>query len=95
MNRTEALAIAAERQELCLRMKKMIVDRLDLPIEPAWITDDQPIFGRGLELDSVDTLELLLGVESEFDVSLTEDDRSAFGSVACLIEHILEGRSGE
>jgi acyl carrier protein len=92
MNLFEARDAARERQEMCLRMKKMIVERLDLPIEPGWITDDQPVFGRGLELDSVDTLELLLGVEAEFDVSLTEDDRSAFGSVACLVEHILKDR---
>ena len=89
MNATEAREHAGQRQELCLRMKQMIVDRLDLPIEPAWITDDQPIFGRGLELDSVDTLELLLGVEADFDVSLNEEDRTAFGSIASLIERIV------
>lgn len=92
----EALrAEARTRRELCARIRRMIVDRLDLPIDPGWITDDQPLFGRGLELDSVDTLELMLGVESEFDVSLTDDDRIAFGSVARLAERILEETAGE
>lgn len=92
----EALrADARNRRELCARIRRMIVDRLDLPIDPEWITDDQPLFGRGLELDSVDTLELMLGVESEFDVSLTDDDRIAFGSVARLAERILDETAGE
>lgn len=83
---------AAARLRMCEQLRKMITDRLDLAINPDWISDDQPLFGRGLELDSVDTLELILGVESDFDVSLTDDDRIAFGSVARLAEHIVEER---
>lgn len=85
---------AAGRLEISARIRQMIVKRLDLPIDPDWISNDQPLFGRGLELDSVDTLELTLGVESEFDVSLTEDDRAAFGSVGCLTDRILQERPG-
>ena len=81
-------AEALARRNLCERVRCMIVERLDLPLDPNWITDDQPLFGRGLELDSVDTLELMLGVEAEFDVSLTDDDRVAFGSVAKLVQRI-------
>jgi acyl carrier protein len=85
---------AAGRLKISAQLRRMIVDRLDLPIDPEWISNDQPIFGRGLELDSVDTLELILGIESEFDVSLTEDDRVAFGSVSRLTERILDDRPG-
>jgi len=89
----ETLKMAAkERQGLCDAIKRMIVDRLDLPIDPDWITDDQPLFGRGLELDSVDTLELMLGLEADFDLALTDDDRAAFGSVGTLAARILEER---
>lgn len=84
---------ARETQDLCRDLRKMVVDRLDLGIDPEWITDDQPLFGRGLELDSVDTLELILGVESEFGVSLTEDDRLVFGSIARLAERVREDRA--
>jgi acyl carrier protein len=92
MNYAEALAAANARLEVSRQLCKMIVERLDLPIDPAWISYDQPLFGRGLELDSVDTLELMLGIESEFDVSLTDDDRIAFGSVARLTQRILADR---
>jgi acyl carrier protein len=70
------------------RIKTMLVERLDLPIPPEWITDDQPIFGRGLELDSIDALELMIGIEAEFDVSLTDEEMDAFGSVAKLVDRI-------
>ena len=94
MDYAKAYEVAAGRLEISARLRRMIVDRLDLPIDPEWISNDQPIFGRGLELDSVDTLELILGIESEFDVSLTEDDRLAFGSVSRLAERILSSHPG-
>lgn len=84
----ELRAAAAARQQTCSRIKKMIVSRLDLPIEPDWITDDQPLFGRGLELDSLDVLELYVAIEAEFDVALYDSDMSVFGSVSRLAEHV-------
>ena len=53
-----------QRKELCSRVKQLVVDRLDVPVDSEWITDDQPLFGRGLELDSVDALELVVGLET-------------------------------
>jgi acyl carrier protein len=84
----ELRARAAKHRELCLGVKKMIVDRLDLPIDPAWITDDQPLIARGLELDSVDILELIIGLEAVFGAALTDEEVGAFGSVARLVERI-------
>jgi acyl carrier protein len=81
---------AQAQQELCAEIKQMLVDRLDLPVEPGWITDDQPLFGRGLELDSVDALEIVVGLEAKFGASVTDDDREAFGSVAKLAERIRD-----
>lgn len=88
MTYDECLERATVRQDKCQRLKTMIVDRLDLPVDPAWITDDQPLIARGLELDSVDTLELMIGIESEFGVSLTDDEVGAFGSVSRLVDRI-------
>jgi 3-hydroxyacyl-[acyl-carrier-protein] dehydratase len=80
----DTLQQAAERQAKCRRVKEMLVDRLELPIEPDWITDDQALIGRGLELDSVDTLELMIGIEAEFGVTILDDEVAAFGSVSRL-----------
>lgn len=84
----EIRAAAAARQQTCSQIKKMIVLRLDLPIEPEWITDDQPLFGRGLELDSLDVLELYVAIEAEFGVALYDSDMSVFGSVSRLAEYV-------
>ncbi|MYS21710.1 acyl carrier protein [Streptomyces sp. DvalAA-14] len=79
-----------EQQDLCRRIREMLVARLDLPFDVDWITDDQPLFGRGLELDSVDALEISIGVNALFGASLEDDDREAFGSVAKLAERISD-----
>ncbi len=76
------------RRELCDQLKQLVVDRLDLPVDPDWITDDQPLFGRGLELDSVDALELVVGLEFDFSVSVTDDDVDIFGSIGRLADHV-------
>ena len=74
MTYEEALNAAQIRQGKCRKVKEMIVERLELPVEPDWITDDQALIGRGLELDSVDTLELMIGMEAEFGVTLMDDE---------------------
>ncbi|GAA4535644.1 MULTISPECIES: acyl carrier protein [Nonomuraea] len=84
----ELRAKAAERQQTCDQIKKMIVSRLDLEIEPGWITDDQPLFGRGLELDSLDVLELYVAIEAEFGVALYDSEMAVFGSVSRLADEI-------
>lgn len=81
-------AQAAARQETCAQIKKMIVSRLDLEIDPEWITDDQPLFGRGLELDSLDVLELYVAIEAEFGVALYDSEMAVFGSVSRLAEEV-------
>lgn len=86
---------AQERRELCRQLKTMIVERLDLPVDAEWITDDQPLIGRGLELDSVDALELVVGVEAQFGVAITDERMDVFGSINRLADFIEEQRAQE
>jgi acyl carrier protein len=79
---------ATANQQLYDSIKTMIVERLELDFEPEWISEDQPLFGRGLELDSVDTLELIVGIESRNGVAHTDDDTAAFGSIARLADRL-------
>ena len=71
---SDTLQAAGRRRDLNARTKELLVDRLALDTDPADIGDDQPLFGRGLELDSIDTLELAMAVEGEFGVVITDDD---------------------
>ena len=84
------LAEATARRQMCAQIRRMLVQRLDLPVDPDWITDDQPLFGRGLELDSVDALEISVGLAAKFDANVMDDDREAFGSVAKLAERVSD-----
>ncbi|SDY98531.1 acyl carrier protein [Thermoactinomyces sp. DSM 45892] len=81
---------AEKRRELTQRIKAIIVERLNLDMEPNLITDDQPLFGRGLGLDSIDALELFVVIEDEFGVTIYDDNMEVFGSVNKLADYILE-----
>ena len=88
MNTQELREIAQARTDLNARIKEMLVNELSLPIEPGQIDSDQPLFGRGLELDSLDTLEIVSAIEEAVAVYLTDDNQHIFGSVNKLADKI-------
>jgi acyl carrier protein len=68
-------------------LKQLIVTTLNLDgLTPERIADDEPLFGSGLGLDSVDALELVVALEKEYGISIAshEVDRTVFGSLASL-----------
>lgn len=79
---------AKEREQICEKIKEMMVEQLDLDVAPKFITNDQPIFGRGLELDSIDALELAVGIYDNFEVSVTDDNTTIFSSVNTMADYI-------
>ncbi|MFD5078876.1 acyl carrier protein [Streptomyces sp. NPDC058274] len=81
-------AQAEARLEKNVKVKSMIIDRLGLDVEPAVVSDNQPLFGRGLEMDSLDTLEIVVMVNNEYDVLISDDDFEAFGSINALVDFI-------
>jgi acyl carrier protein len=91
----ETTRAAAERQELCAQVKALLVDRLTLDVDPNMIGDDQPLFGRGLELDSIDTLELAMAVEDKFGVVVTDDDTESLLSLNRLVDHLQADKGDE
>ena len=81
--------------ELRARIKQVIVERLKLEMSPEEIGDDAPLFGEGLGLDSIDALELVLGVEQAFGVKIEDEEvgAQALGSVASLSRFVAAKRA--
>jgi len=76
---------------LLSRLKQLIVDTLKLDdIKAADIPDTEPLIGAGLSLDSIDALELVVRLEKEFGIKITnsEEARAALLSVAQLAAYI-------
>jgi acyl carrier protein len=78
------------------RLKELIIEALNLEgMTPDMIGDDEPLFGDGLGLDSVDALELVVALEKEYGVKIEgqEATRDAFTSVATLAALVRRLRS--
>jgi acyl carrier protein len=59
------------------------------------IESDAPLFRDGLGLDSIDALELALGIKQQYGIQLRADDESItaiFASLASLTRYIQENR---
>ena len=65
-------AVLDRRREIIDKMTAVMVDELVLNWEPGDIDPDAPLFGTGLQLDSIDAVELVVAMERAFDVKLGE-----------------------
>jgi acyl carrier protein len=72
-------------------LAELIVATLRLEVNPEEIVPDEPLFGGGLGLDSIDALELALAVSRAHGIELRSDDErnlQIFASLASLSRHI-------
>lgn len=77
-------------------IKQLIVEALQLEdVDPASISDTDALFGDGLNLDSIDALELAAAIARKYDVEVAQDQetRDAFRSVQHLAEFIASKRA--
>ena len=77
-------------------IKELIVESLQLEgVDPATISDSDALFGSGLNLDSIDALELATAIARKFDIKVSQDQdtRDAFRSVNHLAAFITAQRA--
>ena len=86
-----------ERTVVVEKVKSMLIERLNLPVSNKDLSEDTQIFGAGdksLELDSVDGLEIVVGLGNEFNVTLTEEEgHTALKSIGSLADFIMNNES--
>lgn len=82
--------------ELKDQIRALLVERLRLDVEPGEIDPAAPLFGdgEGLGLDSIDALELVLGIEQAFGVRIEDEEvgATALASVDALAAFVDEKR---
>jgi len=82
-------------EELVRDVKKLIIERLKLEeISIDDIDSEAPLFGEGLGLDSIDALELVIGLEKEYGVSIPDAEvgKKVFQSVRAIAHYIVDNQ---
>lgn len=65
------------------------------PLTPDEIKDDAPLFGEGLGLDSIDSLELVVMLKREYGINIQDpkDGRKILASVDSMVDYIEKNRT--
>ena len=85
-----------EMEELKQQLKKQIIEFLNLtPLTPEEINDDTPLFGEGLGLDSIDSLELIVLLKREYGVVIQDpkEGRKILVNVSTIADYVTQHRT--
>jgi acyl carrier protein len=72
------------------RIKQVIVDRLSLDVRAKDIGNEDQLFGGGLGLNSMATIEIIVGIEEEFGIQVADEDLRVelFDSVQAMADYV-------
>ncbi len=76
-----------DHQKMLDETKQFLIDALKVPdMEPADLSNDEPLFGEGLGLDSIDALTLVVAIDKKYGVRVPDAavSRQHFESVETL-----------
>ncbi|APU70056.1 MAG: phosphopantetheine-binding protein [Bacteroidota bacterium] len=82
--------------DLHKELKENIIEQLNLEdLQPSDIENDEPLFGDGLGLDSIDALELIVLLEKDYGIKLSDPQqgKEIFASVNTMAEFIEKNRT--
>lgn len=80
-------------ENLIETLKRQIIEELDLTdVEESDFDGDTLLFGEGLELDSIDALELIVMIERNYNIKIedSKERRSALKTTRAMATYILE-----
>lgn len=76
--------------EICEKIKGMLVENLRIPEDE--LEFDSELFGDDIGLDSIDSIEIIAGIDSLFGVQMTGAARENFKSIETLAKYVEEHR---
>lgn len=85
-----------ETAALKQQLKEHIIKFLNLTtVKPEDIKDDQPLFGEGLGLDSIDSLELIVLMERIYGIKINDpkEGRKILIDINTMVAYIEEHRT--
>jgi len=74
------------RKQTLTDIKVELADRLQLEVSPENIDDDTYLFGGGLQLDSIDSMEIIIGMQAKFGVEVPEGDITPLRTINTLAD---------
>jgi len=83
-------------ENLISELTQRIIESLNLEeVNPADISADDPLFGEGLGLDSIDALELIVMMEKYYGIKLKDasESKAIFKSIRTMAEYIANNRT--
>jgi acyl carrier protein len=95
-----------ELQQIQDGLRSIVVGRLNLTIDPASIRGDAPLFGAaaggpdgGLALDSIEALEIVVGIEEKWGVAIQDDSVASefysLDTLAALVSRLLNPHASQ
>jgi acyl carrier protein len=85
-----------ETAELKQQLKKQIIEFLNLiSVKPEDIKDDEPLFGTGLGLDSIDSIELIVLLSREYGITIQDPKagRKILVDINTMTDYIQKNRT--
>ena len=75
-------------EEIKQQLKDFIVD--ELGVDPNELQFDTPLFGEGIGLDSIDSIEIISFVDETFGVSMNGVDKTNFLSIDTVAAYVAD-----
>ncbi len=77
------------------QLKTQIIQFLNLSVTPEEIKDDEPLFGEGLGLDSIDSIELIVLLGREYGITIQDpkEGRKILVDINTMAEYITQNRT--
>lgn len=80
----------SEELKIAERIKELLSENLNIPMEE--LDYEIALFGDGIGLDSIDSMEIIAAIDSEYGVDMTGVGKEHFYNVTSLTKYVVENK---